>query len=186
VRTLAALGYTSLMLIALGACGSAPGTRLGGGMPSSASGTATASSKPSLTALSVGDVLAWRGIYRDLLGKPREAVIERFGPPNEDQNSNSLSWQPSQKTADRQVSVLFDSAVKGGVAQAVKAFARPTESLDPMEVLKKAPMFKFETGTYTDSLLNYFVAQTKDERNAFQFDVAESGVKFRAMVFTQK
>lgn len=47
-------------------------------------------------------------------------------------------------------------------------------------------MFQFSTGTYKDSLVNFLTAQTKDRRNIFQFDVSESGVTFRAMMFTDK
>jgi hypothetical protein len=69
--------------------------------------------------------------------------------------------------------------------KAVKVFARPSESLNAVDVLRIAPVLKFETGTYRDSLQNYFIAETQDGRNLFQFDVAETGVKFRDMMFTQ-
>lgn len=185
MRTLATLGYTSIALITLAGCGSKPSPRAGA-EPSSASATRPVSSKPSLSGLSVDDVLGWRDTYGDLLGKPREAAIERFGPAEEDEGTNSLRWGPSPKTGDRSVRVLFLSAQKGAIVEGVKVYARPTESLDPIEILKRAPMFEFSSGTYTDTLVNYFTAKTKDGRNIFQFDVAEGGVKFCAMAFTRK
>ncbi|MEK7992757.1 MAG: hypothetical protein AAB403_03030 [Planctomycetota bacterium] len=174
------------MMIALGACGKTPGTGVGNDQAGSAGGTSSVPAEASLSRLSVDNALGWRATYGDLLGKPREAVIERFGSAAEDETNNGLSWDPSPKTHDRHVTVGFNSKDKGSGAAVVKVFARPTESLDPMEVLRKAPMFKFETGTYKDSLVNYFTAETKDGRNIFQFDVAETGVKFRAMLFSQK
>ena len=68
----------------------------------------------------------------------------------------------------------------------MKVYARPSESIDAAELLKKAPMFEFSTGTYADTLLNFLTATTRDKRNIFQFDVAETAVKFRAMLFTNK
>jgi hypothetical protein len=162
---------------------------------SAATGNAKALLRPQRTApplasstavsLSIDTLLAWRAVYGDLLGKPREAVLERFGSP-ESEEGRALSWEPSVRTKGRAVSVVFDTAAKTGTARAVKVFAGTAESLDPMEVLKKASMFTFSTGTYKDALTNYFIAQTKDERNAFQFDVAEAGVKFRSMMFVDK
>ena len=135
--------------------------------------------------LSVDEVLAWRGTYGDLLGKPREAVIERFGTPQEE-DGPSLSWVKAQKTADRPLLVYFDSANKDSIVQGVKVGPRSAERLDVMEILQKAPMFTFDTGTYSDTLLNYFTASTKDGRNAFQFDVTERGAKFRYVIFIKK
>lgn len=132
--------------------------------------------------LTVDDVLAWRNTYGDLLGKPREALIERFGTPKDD-DENSSDWNQSPKTRDREVAVVYNSV--DTVVKAVKVFARRSESLDAVAVLRKAPVLKFETGTYKDSLQNYFIAETQDGRNLFQFDVAETGVKFRDMMFTK-
>jgi hypothetical protein len=78
------------------------------------------------------------------------------------------------------------AAAKGSTAIMVKVFAGKGESLDPMEIFKKAAMFTFSTGTYEDVLKDYFAAETKGERNVFQFDVSETGVKFRAMIFFNK
>lgn len=140
--------------------------------------------EPAFSELSVDGALAWRNTYGDLLGKPREAVIERFGTPNRNEDGNSLEWDRSEKTDDRGLTIFFDSvAQKGSIAQGVKVFSRPAESLDALEILKRAQMFEFTTGTYEDTVLNYFTATTKDGRNAFQFDVHESGVYFRAMIF---
>lgn len=103
------------------------------------------------SALTVDDLLAWRGVYGDLLGKPRQAAIERFGISQDeahDQDVDHITWKPSPRTGDRQVTVLFWLRAGDDVVKGVKVFPRPNESLDAMEVLKKAPMFKFGTGTY--------------------------------------
>jgi hypothetical protein len=123
-----------------------------------------------------------------LLGKPREAVIERFGTPLEadGRNGSSLSWDEAPKTGNRPLMVYFDSANKDSIVNGVKVGPHQGERLDVMEVLKKAPMFTFDTGTYTDHLLNYFTAYTKDGRNGFQFDVTERGAKFRFVILTNK
>ncbi|HEY1205180.1 MAG: hypothetical protein ABSH46_18680 [Bryobacteraceae bacterium] len=136
-------------------------------------------------AFSVDEALALRGAYGDLLGKPREAVIERFGTP-QTEDGRTLGWGEAPRTGNRSLLVIFDSANKGSLAQGVKVGARSTERLDVTEVLQKAPMFTFDTGTYTDTLLNYFTASTKDGRNAFQFDVTERGARFRYVIFTSK
>lgn len=140
-----------------------------------------------LLALSVDGVLAWRGTYGDLLGKPREAVIERFGTArkSDGDSDSTLSWDSSPRTRNRSVTVFFESAANGSTVQAVKVFAALSESLDAIEILKKAPMFEFETGTYKDALVQYFVAKSKDGRNAFQFNVSDAGVKFNGIVFAQ-
>jgi hypothetical protein len=151
----------------------------------SARETTTASPSANISALSVDGVLAWRGAYGDLLGKPREAVIERFGTPQKE-DGGRLSWDEAPKTGNRPLMVLFDSGNKDGIVQGMKVGTRPTEHLDIMEVLRRAPMFTFDTGTYTDALLNYFTASTKDGRNAFQFDVTERGAKFRYVIFIKK
>jgi hypothetical protein len=139
------------------------------------------------SALSVDGVLAWRATYGDLLGKPREAVIERFGTArkSDGDSDSALSWDSSPKTGNRSVTVFFESAASGSTVQAVKVFAGLTESLDAIEILKKAPLFEFETGTYKDALIQYFVAKAKDGRNAFQFNVSDAGVKFNGIVFAQ-
>jgi hypothetical protein len=147
--------------------------------------TAALPTSTAAASLSIDALLAWRAVYGDLLGKPREAVLERFGSP-ESEEGRALSWEPSARTKGRSVSVLFGTTEKSGTVKLVKVFAGTTESLDPMEILKKAPMFTFGTGTYRDALTSYFTAQTKDERNAFQFDVAEAGVRFRSMMFMDK
>jgi hypothetical protein len=105
--------------------------------------------------LSVDDVLAWGNTYGDLLGKPLEASIERFGAP-QDNGENSSTWNPSARTSERTVVVMCSST--GSVAKVLKVFARPGESVDALEVLKKAPLLKFGTGTYKDTLLNFLTA----------------------------
>ncbi len=48
---------------------------------------------------------------------------------------------------------------------------------------QRAALFNVLSGTYPDSVANYFIAQTKDQRNDLQFDVSENAVRFRAANF---
>ena len=185
VRTAVRLGLWSVILTLLSLALAGPGAVRDIRVARSARGTTTALSIANISALSVDGVLAWRGIYGDLLGKPREAVIERFGAPQRE-NGASLDWNEAPRTGNRPLMVFFDSANKDSSVLGVKVGTLPTERLDVMEVLRKAPMFTFDTGTYTDALLNYFTASTKDGRNAFQFDVTERGAKFRYVIFIKK
>lgn len=139
--------------------------------------------KVAYTTLSVDDVLAWRNTFGDLLGKSRQAVIERYGAPQKEDGA-SLSWDQGPRTGGRFVLVGFESA-PGGVVQVMKVGALSTERFDTTEVLKKAPMFTFETGTYKDTLVHYFTASTKDGRNGFQFDITQSGPKFSYAIFAK-
>lgn len=113
--------------------------------------TAASSAPATLISLSLEDVLAWRATYGDLLGKPREAVVERFGEPQREEGS-ALDWDAAPKTANRWLIVGFDSADKHSLVQAVRVGSRSAEQLDVVEILKKAPMFTFETGTYRDAV----------------------------------
>jgi hypothetical protein len=139
----------------------------------------------STVSLTVDAVLDWRDTYGDLIGKPRDAVLERFGAPTKE-DGQSLSWNRSPRTGDRNVLAALNTNSKDGIVQLLKVFARPSECLDPIEILKKASLFEFNTGTYTDTLLNYFAATTKDERNVLQFTASESAVRFRAVMFVLK
>src|SRR5262249_46673398 len=111
-------------------------------------GTGAAASTAKTVTLSPEDVLGWRVTYGDLLGKPREVVIERFGSPLLEKDG-SLAWD-SPRTQNHPLVVVFDSATNGR-AQSVHVSCVPGERLDVAEVLKKAPMLTFDTGTYQDS-----------------------------------
>ena len=81
--------------------------------------------------------------------------------------------------------VTFSSTGKSGVVTVIVIARRPTERLDVGEVLKKGPLFTFDTGTYADSLQNYFTAKTKDGRNTFRFDVTATSVTFSALMLAE-
>jgi hypothetical protein len=135
------------------------------------------------TVLSVDDVLGWRSLQGDLLGKSREAAIERFGSPDE-QTGSMLSWSKSPRTKDRAISIAFSSAEKGGVALALMITAHANETLPVTDVLKHSELFEFTTGTYNDSVQNYLAIASKDKRFLFQFDVSDQGVRFNRVTFT--
>ncbi len=93
-----------------------------------------------------------------------------------------LHWHAAPKTGNRDLMLAIDPPEKDGKVLSVKIFARSKERLDPVEVLKKASLFEFTTGTYADAVTNYFGASTKDGRNALQFDVTEQALVFRALI----
>lgn len=139
---------------------------------------------PVSRSMTLDDVLAWRAKYADLLGKPKETAIERYGKPTVEEEE-LLAWKNGLRTDGRQIMVLFKSVGTKTEIIMVKVFAKDDEVLDPMEILKKAYQFQFDTGTYEDSIKNFLVAQTKDGRNSFQFDICDNQVRFRAMMFSK-
>jgi hypothetical protein len=64
-------------------------------------------------------------------------------------------------------------------------FSRKDEQFDVLEIVKRAPLLDFDSGTYTDSTKNYVEATTKDHRSAFQFSVSDKGVNSEAVVFAR-
>src|SRR5262245_21632874 len=134
------------------------------------------------THLTLNDALGWRWKYADLLGKPKDAAVERYGSPTGNEGEDTLNWDASERTGGRSVSLVVDRE-KPNRVYAVKVYTRPEESLDPLEVLKKAPLFTFKTGTYTDTTTAYFAVTTHDERNCVQFDLENEAVVFRRMIF---
>jgi hypothetical protein len=145
----------------------------------------TAAPSVARSSLTPDEVLQWRTRYGDLLGKPPEAAIERYGAADE-QKEDGYAWHPSDKTDNREVSVRFLSADEKRRMVVIKVYARKAETLDPVELLKRSPLLDFKTGAYTDSLTHYFIAMTKDGRNSFQFDVHQDAINFRAAVFADK
>jgi len=138
--------------------------------------------RPHWQELTLNGVLSWRGVYGDLLGKPKETVLERFGPPNSDDGQGQLEWGEGEKTGNRSVTVF----VIGKNVHAIKVFAREDERLDPIEAIKNATLFTFQSGTFQDAASNYFIAETKDGRNSIQFYIGTDDVRFHSMIFTDK
>ena len=131
-------------------------------------------------ALTVDEVLNWRRRFADLLGKNKDAVAARYGDPEPSEGQNTLTYSGSDKTFGRGVTFgIVNSRV-----EMVKIFAKHGDSLDVVNVVKRASAFTFETGTYRDSTKAYFVALTHDKRNAIQFSVSDSGVEFTSVIFT--
>jgi hypothetical protein len=54
------------------------------------------------------------------------------------------------------------------------------------EVLKKAPFFRYETGTFANSTEQFFIAQTAGGGNQIQFSVSEKEVKFMYAIFVER
>lgn len=127
-----------------------------------------------------GYFLNLRAEYEDLLGKGVDVAVERFGPPDKD--GKPYAWTGNAKTHMRTVVLLVDG---GKVIRGVKVSILPNERLDPMDLLKRAQMFDFESGTYANSLTNFLMITTKDGKNGFQFEVSEAGVTLDWMLFNQ-
>jgi len=141
---------------------------------------------PVSRSLTLDDTLAWRRRYADLLGKPKETAIERYGQPTSEEEKLTLTWKEGSKTEGRQIMVLLESVGTKTEIIAVKVFAKVDEVLDPMDILKKAHQFNFTTGTYEDTVKHFFIAETKDGRNSFQFEVSDNQVRFHSMMFFSK
>jgi hypothetical protein len=139
----------------------------------------TAATAPKPAAVSIDEVLRWRNTYGDLLGKPKESAVDRFGQPSTEDASGVWTWEPSAKTDNRMVTISYTPKV----AMQMKVYARDDEKVDPLDVLKRAPEFNLGSGTYKDSVTSYFVAETKDGRNTLQFDVGGNDVSFNAAIF---
>jgi len=143
-----------------------------------------ASGSSARASLVLDDVFTgWRSQYGNLVGKTKDTAIERFGDRFTQEIPGLLSWRMSEATGTRAIDVGLTTADANGVIFLVKVHAADGEILDPLEVLKRAPLFNFESGTYIDSANNYFIATTKDGRNGFQFSVSDSAVTFEAAVF---
>ena len=132
--------------------------------------------------ISVAEVLGLRSAYGDLLGKPKEVAVERFGEPSTEDRPGAWTWEASPKTNDRMVTIEFGDRAPH-TAFEVKVYASDQEQLDPVEILKRAPQFNFTTGTYRDSVTSYLVAETKDGRNDLEFNVGDNDVRFSAALF---
>ena len=133
--------------------------------------------------LSLDDVFVnWRGRYGDLIGKAKDAAVERFGKTFTEETPGLLSWSPRVETDGRRVDVGLTAEGPTGIIFLIKVYVTPTETLDPLDILKKSPLFRFESGTYSDSATKFFIATTQDGRNGFQFDVSDSAVAFQAAI----
>jgi hypothetical protein len=134
-----------------------------------------------VTTLTIDGVFEWRKKYGDLLAKSREAAAARLGPPKRDDH-NTVFWDKSPATGERSLVLHFDSDAKDSLSTKIQVGAQPDERLDVTEVLKRAELFTFDTGTLRDSTTNYFSASTKDGRNILLFEETESGTKFAFLV----
>jgi hypothetical protein len=76
-----------------------------------------------------------------------------------------------------------DEELAEGKVQIVKVIRAEGEELDVSEVIRRAPDFTFDSGTFTDTAVHYLTATTRDKRNGFQFSVSESQIKFQAALF---
>jgi hypothetical protein len=94
--------------------------------------------QPEVKTLTIDEALSWRSAYGDLVGKPREAALERYGPTSKEKGQTDLIWNASPKTEGRMVNVIVYNTQNGPTVMMVKVFAKEDEFLDPIEVLKKA------------------------------------------------
>jgi hypothetical protein len=74
--------------------------------------------------------------------------------------------------------------IGGSKVTGIKMYRKQSDSLNVEEVIKRGTMFTFETGTFRDTTKNYFLATTKDGRNAIQFLISDSGVSLEVLVQT--
>jgi hypothetical protein len=132
--------------------------------------------------LTVGDVFSLRDKYGDLIGKSRDAVIERYGAAKPAEHDDWLVYSASVDTSNRPIAFFLVD----GTVNLVKVLKRDGEELDVLELVKKAPLFDFGSGTFTDATKNYLIATTKDHRTAFQFSVSDVGATFEGVMFAKE
>lgn len=130
----------------------------------------------------------WRKQYADLLGRTKDAVIERHGEPNEVDEDGFLHYDSSDKTSKRELSFWLHP--KSSRIEVVKVDADPwNDSLDVRDVIKNASRFTFGTGTFRDSTRQFFTATTLDERATLEFLILpqaktpDDQVKFSSVIF---
>jgi hypothetical protein len=128
--------------------------------------------------LVVEAILAWRLPFDDLIGKETRIAAERFGEPDF-AIPGWIGYLGSAKTGFRKI----DMMIEGGKIIGVKVFARPQDTLEVEQVIQRAPIFCFSSGTYTDSTQRYMNAQSADGRNALQFSLGQNSVSFHAVLF---
>jgi hypothetical protein len=140
--------------------------------------------------LTLNEVLAWKDIYGDLVGKNRDVAIERYGPAYQAEASSGsvlLHWDASHKTAGREVQVLVSTSDPPDVIFAAHVYPRADETLDVMEILRKAPLFEFESGVFSNSTDGHFSAKKRQAGNethtAIQFLVKEQGLVLERVYF---
>lgn len=120
-------------------------------------------------ALTLDEVLGWRAAYEDLLGKDVAIAKERYGLPDHE-NESFIDYSSSGRTEHRYLRFF----VLDGKVGWVMVFLLPG-NLDITDVLIKAPLFCFSSGTWTDTTQNFFQAKSRDGRNVLQFGIYEDG-----------
>jgi hypothetical protein len=128
--------------------------------------------------LDVDDVLAWKTPFADLLGKPKDVAVERYGAPDR-QTETTLRYQGNAKTLFRSL-IIF---VANNTITSIKVFSHPWEALPIDRVIKRAKMFCFTSGTFEDSTDDYFSADTVDGRNSIQFTISQSNIDLTDISF---
>lgn len=125
-------------------------------------------------ALRLYEVLGWRTAYEDLLDKDIAVAKERYGPPDHE-NERFIDYDSSNgRTEHRSLRFLVEDGKVRGVSVG-PPYQDYTDNLDVTEVLIKAPLFCFSSGTYTDTTQNVFQAKSRDGRNLLLFGINEDG-----------
>ena len=166
------------------ACQGASSPKGDAGIPSSAANAASSALRK--RELSIEDVLKWRDAYGDLLDRPRDAAVERFGTEAKIRATNAADWSASSRTGERDIGILCADASSSAKIIAVTIYPRSTEALDVLEVIRHARLFNFGSGNFTDSVDEYFFAETKDRRNTLQFMIRGRDVAFHRAVFASE
>lgn len=147
--------------------------------------TQTAVSSPMVHRLSVDEILSvWRDRYGDFVGKSKQLAIERYGPPDVT-DGPELRWNGSAKTSGRPVWILASGTEESATVVFVRVFPKPSrEYLRVDDILKKAELFDFSSGTFNNSTTAYFKAMTKNGANEFTFSVDRTyGLSFESVFF---
>lgn len=133
---------------------------------------------PQARQLSVDDVLGWRTIYGDIVGKAKDVAVERYGPDYATDGS-LVKWTASVKTGMRDVWILAPE----NTIFMVRVFPRLFEYIGVIDVLKKGPLFTYSSDTFSDSTRAFFDARAKNSGSTIRFAIYDFGLSFESALF---
>jgi hypothetical protein len=123
--------------------------------------------------LTLNDVMHWVDVYSETLGHTGAEVIAMLGEPSKEMpnNDHAFEWSASTKTQQRELRIVFD---RDGKALFVRVWPTASEHMSVLDVLQRAELFDFESGTASNSSLAWFMAVTKNKHIQIKFIVGPS------------
>lgn len=114
-------------------------------------------------------ITEWKPLSADVLGKPRQAALDKFGQPDavEGMNHQFLKYSPKESTNWRQLTV----GVSDGKVLVVEVYARPEEYLNLFKVIGTLHFHSdiVSDTAYSDTCEEVFIWQTDDTTKVTHF-----------------